>query len=362
VHPRLINNDLQAVGELFAFVAVNSAEAHSILGPSLWQYVTEAHAASWFHQASLRTPRQHDLNDEHYVDDHALAQITAALPLIGPPRGQHMTIARSDGIQVSAEGLGDPQAMRMILLQILTGRRASEVRICEFDCLSPAEGSADADEQVARFRYAQNKIDIAPDTILIDREVAAVIEEQQQWIREQFPNIEPRYLFTQRISNLAGAKPYSSGTYSRALRNFSDIVQIRDSKGRPVKLSHTHRFRHTKLTRLAELGLPVHVLMRYAGHATPTMSMHYIAARQEHAEQAFLAPGQAQGGRHPARLLPQRPRQPPPVQPRRPFLASRLVPAAAPADLRQGKRLPDLLSLRHRRIPPTRSRTATGGN
>ncbi len=56
-----------------------------------------------------------------------------------------------------------------------------------------------------------------------------------------------------------------------------------------MRLSHTHRFRHTRLTRLAELGLPIHVLQRYAGHATPTMTMHYIAARDEHAEQAFLA-------------------------------------------------------------------------
>lgn len=43
------------------------------------------------------------------------------------------------------------------------------------------------------------------------------------------------------------------------------------------------------MTRLAELGLPIHVLQRYAGHATPTMSMHYVAQREEHAEQAFLA-------------------------------------------------------------------------
>jgi hypothetical protein len=73
------------------------------------------------------------------------------------------------------------------------------------------------------------------------------------------------------------------------LRELSNLAQITDSKGRPVNLSHTHRFRHTKLTRLAELGLPIHVLQRYAGHATPTMSMHYIAARGGHAEQAFLA-------------------------------------------------------------------------
>ena len=31
------------------------------------------------------------------------------------------------------------------------------------------------------------------------------------------------------------------------------------------------------------------MLQRYAGHATPTMTMHYIAARDEHAEQALLA-------------------------------------------------------------------------
>jgi hypothetical protein len=73
------------------------------------------------------------------------------------------------------------------------------------------------------------------------------------------------------------------------LREFSDIAQITDSTNQPVGLSHTHRFRHTRFTRLAELGLPVHVLQRYAGHATPTMSMLYVAQREEHAEQAFLA-------------------------------------------------------------------------
>jgi hypothetical protein len=182
--------------------------------------------------------------------------------------------------------------MRMILLQILTGRRVSEIRTCDFDCLSPvpdrtvdiAEG-----EQVARFTYAQSKIDIAPEGILVDHEVTAVIEEQQAWVRERFPAVTPRFLFLQCTGNTHGTKPYPQGSYSTRLSVMSDLVQITDSKGRPVSLSHTHRFRHTKLTRLAELGLPIHVLQRYAGHATPTMSMHYVAQREEHAEQAFLA-------------------------------------------------------------------------
>ena len=180
----------------------------------------------------------------------------------------------------------------MILLQILTGRRVSEIRTCAFDCLSAVPDgpvSTAQDEDVARFQYAQSKIDSAPDHILVDREVIAVIAEQQQWVREQFPEVEPRYLFLQRSANRTGAKPYPQGSYSRMLREFSDLVSIVDSTGRPLRLSHTHRFRHTRLTRLAELGLPIKVLQRYAGHATPTMSMHYVAQREEHAEQAFLA-------------------------------------------------------------------------
>jgi integrase-like protein len=291
VHQRLINDELRAVAELFAFVADNPVEARAVLGHGPWQQVTQTHAAGWFRQVK-RIPHGRDINDEHYVDDHALAQITAALPLIGAGQDQQIPVRRGDGQQVSAAGLGDPQVQRMILLQILTGRRSSEIRTCEFDCLSGVPDrliDAAEGEQLARFRYAQSKIDIAPDTILVGADVIGVITEQQDWIRQQFPDLAPRFLFLQRTGNRAGDKPYPSGTYNWLLREFSSLVQIIDSQGRPVRLSHTHRFRHTRLTRLAELGLPIHVLQRYAGHATPTMSMHYIAHRQEHAEQAFLA-------------------------------------------------------------------------
>ena len=287
VGTRAINDDLRAVAELFAFVTASPAEARRVLGPSPWERATEAHAASWYRQVT-RIPHQPIRTDQHYVDDHALSQILAALPLLGLPRNQQMQVTRGDGVPVTAAGLDDPQAMRMILLQILTGRRASEIRTCDRDCLSPA-GTLAGDGEVTRFRYAQSKIDIAPDSILVDREVTAVIEEQQVWLSEQHPGFPHRYLFTQRIGNRHGNKPYASGSYNWILRELSDIAQFTDGKGRSVRLSHTHRFRHTKLTRLAELGLPVHVLQRYAGHATPTMTLHYIAQREEHAEQAFLA-------------------------------------------------------------------------
>lgn len=290
VAQRQINDDLRAVAELFAFVAANQAEASRLLGARPWGRLTDAHPASWFRQLS-RIPRAVLLDDRHYVDDHALAQINAALPLLGMSRGQQMSITRGDGQQVLAAGFDDPQAMRMILLQMLTGRRASEIRTCEFDCLSavPDRAVDTPDGELLRFCYAQSKIDIAPDNILVDREVAAVIGEQQAFVRAAFPDRRPRFLFVQRTGNRRGDKPYPSGTYNWMLREFSDLVRVTDSKGAAVRLSRTHRFRHTKLTRLAELGLPVHVLQRYAGHATPTMAMHYVAQREEHAEQAFLA-------------------------------------------------------------------------
>ncbi len=112
-----------------------------------------------------------------------------------------------DGTQVLADGFDDPQAMRMILLQVLTGRRSSEIRTCEFDCLSPAGGHVGNDVELTRFQYAQSKIDIAPDSILVDHEVTAVIEEQQTWLRGRFPGVEPHFLFTQRTGNRRQALP-----------------------------------------------------------------------------------------------------------------------------------------------------------
>lgn len=286
---RAVNDDLRAVAGLFEFIAANPAEARTVLGPGPWQHVTTTHADSWFGRVT-RIPHHRGFSDAHYIDDHALSQITTALPLIGLRRDQQLTLTRGDGTDVTADGLDDPQAMRMILLQILTGRRSSEIRTCDYDCLSAtSDQGTDADGTLSRFRYAQSKIDVAPDTILVDREVAEIIAEQKHWLHTHYPDVDHRFLFVQRSGNRRGDKTYPSGTYNWVLRTLSSVIQIRDSRGHRVQLSHTHRFRHTRLTRLAELGLPVHVLQRYAGHATPTMTMHYIAARDEHAEQAFLA-------------------------------------------------------------------------
>jgi hypothetical protein len=53
-------------------------------------------------------------------------------------------------LQAQLVGLDDPQAMRMVLLQILTGRRASEIRTCDFDCLSAAPSTTAAGDDAGQ--------------------------------------------------------------------------------------------------------------------------------------------------------------------------------------------------------------------
>ena len=263
-----VNLDLWSVAGLMDFLVGHRQEAAQVLGPSPWDELTDAHPAIWLRQRT-RIRRCEPVTDEtRYVDDHALAQVTACLAALGEPATGTITVTSGDSTRV-LPGQDDPQLMRMLLLQILTGRRASEICLCPFDCLSPASGSAAGaaeGDAVARFRYGQSKIDAAPDTILVDAETVAVIEEQQRWLRARFPGRDLPYLFPQRRANAHAAKPYGNTNYGRALALFSEQAQITDAAGHPVKLSHTHRFRHTKLTKLAELGLPVHVLQRYAGH------------------------------------------------------------------------------------------------
>ncbi|MGH3265351.1 MAG: tyrosine-type recombinase/integrase, partial [Trebonia sp.] len=63
---------------------------------------------------------------------------------------------------------------------------------------------------------------------------------------------------------------------------------VRDSTGTLVDFNRTHRFRHTVATCLLNGGVPIHVLQRYLGHLTPTMSMTYAQTLQSTAEAEFL--------------------------------------------------------------------------
>ena len=91
-----------------------------------------------------------------------LARMIACLEILTAPTNQLVTVALPGGQQITAPGIGDPQAARAWLLQALTGRRVSEILMLDFDPLAAIPGidpaQADPGAFVARLRYQQTKI------------------------------------------------------------------------------------------------------------------------------------------------------------------------------------------------------------
>ncbi|MEV1004892.1 hypothetical protein [Nonomuraea sp. NPDC050202] len=125
----------------------------------------------------------------------------------------------ANGQRRALSGQGEPQVIRMLLLQILTGRRASEILRCTFDCLSPATGravQAAGGERVApSLRPEQDREGARHHPV--DADVVVVIHEQQQWVREQFG--EPtEYLLPKHKANETDAKAFPEVPTARRLR------------------------------------------------------------------------------------------------------------------------------------------------
>lgn len=195
-------------------------------------------------------------------------------------------------------GLGDLQAFHIMMLLLRTGRRANEVLMMDFDPLEPilrtSEKDSDGSGFVARMRYQQTKIesDTTP-TIPVDEEIVTIIRTQQRHAREMMaefgnPGLTPKYLFLRATRNRLGDKPYPMPTMHLRFGKLTSILDIVDSTGRQVQVSKTHRFRHTAATNLINAGVPLHVVMRYFGHMSPDMTLHYAVTSAQTMEEEFL--------------------------------------------------------------------------
>jgi integrase len=227
-------------------------------------------------------------NDDMVLDDDVVQRIAEGCDLLARPR--------SEG------GCGDIQAFHALMLLIRTGRRVNEILMMDFDPLvalhrqpdSPPTDDAESRDFVARMRYQQTKIESnLPNSIPVDAEIVAIIKAQQQVARDFMaaigsPEIEPRYLFMRTRTNRRGAAPYSMATMHLRLKQLAEKLAITDSAGRPVAISKTHRFRHTAATNLINAGVPLHVVMRYFGHVSPEMTLHYAVTRSQTMEEEFL--------------------------------------------------------------------------
>jgi integrase len=220
------------------------------------------------------------------IDDTAFSQILANLHLLGDP--------------LEEDGFGDEQVMRIIMLVARTGRRVSEIRMLDrdplfaLDRLARPDGRQTGDDGfVAKLRYQQTKIEQAPDTMLVDAEIVAIVAEQQHWVETHLKprwaaGAVPKYLFLAHKMNRHADRAFVVERIHSTLAEFARRLDIRDSAGRLVDFNRTHRFRHTKATSLLNAGVPLHVVQRYMGHLSPTMTMEYAETLAETHEREFL--------------------------------------------------------------------------
>ncbi|SHN37542.1 tyrosine-type recombinase/integrase [Actinacidiphila paucisporea] len=189
-------------------------------------------------------------------------------------------------------GFDDEQLVRIVGLLIKTGRRISEITLLDFDPIV-AIAFPDPDGHVARLRYQQTKIITDENTILIDQETLDLVREQQKYARafmadQNRAGVAPKYLFLGERNNRIGDHSYPATTARPRLTAFAAAIDLRDDQGHLIKISKTHTFRHTKATSLLNAGVPLHVAMRYMGHKTPAMFMHYARTLSATAEREFL--------------------------------------------------------------------------
>ena len=272
-----------AIEQFYRFMHDNKDAAAAVLAEPGWLRLGSQHTV-FFRRGEFPRPRLAD-PDADVIGDAAMSTIMAGIGVLGEPPEQ--------------DGFGDEQGMRVMMLQARLGRRINEICMLDRDPLLPVNTPGHAttsdapDALAAKLRYQQTKIDGAPDTVLVDAEIVAIIRAQQEWADHWLaghaaPGTHPRYLFLASVKNRHGDKPYSHHTLRRRLNVLARRLDVRDAAGRLIDFNRTHRFRHTRATSLLNAGVPIHVVQRYLGHLTPTMAMHYARTLAETAEAEFL--------------------------------------------------------------------------
>jgi integrase len=271
---------LTSVEQFYAFMHDHRDTAAVALAEPGWLQLGPHHAMFFRHGEKPRRDR-HRGHRRDVIDGDAFTQIMAGAGLLGVP--------------ATEGGLGDEQAMRILMLLARTGRRVSEICMLDRDPLlplgRPAGTAGDTSGFTARLRYQQTKIEGAPDTILADEEIVAVIRAQQEWASRSRAGLAapaPKYLFLAARKNRNGDRPYSGGRLRDLLGELACRLDVRDATGALVDFQRTHRFRHTRATSLLNAGVPLHVVQRYLGHLSPEMTMIYAKTLSSTHEAEFL--------------------------------------------------------------------------
>lgn len=175
-----------------------------------------------------------------------------------------------DHLNRHLDDLPEP-VMHMILILQECGMRLSELLLLQFNCLIQ-DGQGD---WFLRYYQSKMKKEIV---IPISREIVAVTQKQQRYIRENL-GLEYEYLFCANRSSfkhdfVAKDKPMSVTSFPGYLNRVAEKENICDASGNLWRFE-SHQFRHTVATRMINGGVPQHIIQRYLGHESPAMTSRY---------------------------------------------------------------------------------------
>ena len=167
------------------------------------------------------------------------------------------------GINRHLDKLENPVYQRMYLILISCGMRISELCSLSINCIKQ--------DNFGDFFLQYHQIKMKKEiTIPITREIVSIIQTQQQKAKEQFGN-NVLFLFpSPKIKNRAiTGKKLVDNINKLTLEN-----NICDDDGNRWHF-HPHQCRHTVGTNMINNGVPHHIVQKYLGHDSPTMTQIY---------------------------------------------------------------------------------------
>ena len=154
----------------------------------------------------------------------------------------------------------DQQRMLLVIQEV--GMRAGELCEAPFDCLLRDN---DGDYFLLYYQGKMRKEHHVP----ISRDLAAVVKEQQGFMRQRFAGQEVPYLFTTRRGTA-----YKRNTLAVMVNAVAHKHDIRGPDGQPFWF-RSHGFRHRVGTSMINNGVPQHIVQRFLGHETAHMTSVY---------------------------------------------------------------------------------------
>ena len=160
----------------------------------------------------------------------------------------------------------DTTTLRMVVILLECGMRISELCTLPLECLICDDKH---DWYLRSHQRKSKKEHVIP---LVNTKVVAIIQAQQQCIREQKGSDCP-YLFPNSLSNNL---PFKAITFATKLNVWALEKDIRDSMGNLYHFQ-AHQFRHTVGMRLINDDIPLDVISRLFGHSSLTTTYNFYA-------------------------------------------------------------------------------------